>query len=169
MANRAVERARELVEANGLVAPISIESVAEELGLRLVKQDFDQSVSAMLHRYPNGDAVIGINSAHPATRQRFSIAHEIGHYLLHPGRPLIVDGVRVSFRNEDSSTATQPEEIEANQFAAELLMPSDQVKAHAYHDFADEDSEVKELARVFKVSRDAMRFRLINLGLHSGA
>jgi len=169
MANRAIARAKQLVESKALVAPVPVEAVVNTFGLQVVRQKFDGSVSAMLYRYEDSSGVVGVNSTHHRLRQRFSIAHELGHYLLHPGRPLIVDGVRVSFRNEESSMATQPEEIEANQFAAELLMPSDQVRANSLTHFDNEAHEVQKLASIFDVSKDAMRFRLVNLGLHSVA
>ena len=73
--------------------------------------------------------VIGINSAHPKTRQRFSIAHEIGHLVLHDKKELFIDKVvRVNFRDAKSSMAIDHNEIEANQFAAELLMPRELVR-----------------------------------------
>jgi hypothetical protein len=51
--------------------------------------------------------VIGVNSARSLVRQRFTIAHELGHRALHPGRELILDApVRVSLRDKTSSMAS---------------------------------------------------------------
>src|SRR5215472_1062389 len=73
--------------------------------------------------------VIGVNSAHPHVRQRFTISHELGHRALHPGRELILDvPVRVNMRNKTSSMASDFEEIEANAYAAALLMPEQMVR-----------------------------------------
>ena len=73
--------------------------------------------------------VIGVNSAHPPVRQRFTIAHELGHRALHPGRELILDvPVRVNLRDKTSSMASDIEEIEANAFAAALLMPQQMIR-----------------------------------------
>ena len=62
-------------------------------------------------------------------RQRFTIAHELGHRALHPGRELILDvPVRVNLRDKTSSMASDIEEIEANAFAATLLMPEQMIR-----------------------------------------
>lgn len=71
---------------------------------------------------------MGINSQQAKTRQRFTIAHELCHYVLHPGVPMILDKVlRVNFRDERSGLATDAQEIATKQFAAELLMPAERV------------------------------------------
>lgn len=116
--------------------------------------------------------VIGINAAHHPRRQRFTLAHEIGHVRLHPGRPLTVDSsIRVDFRDGVSSLATDSEEIEANAFGAALLMPATAVRAQvrALHDNGQRSRErlVADLSAIFDVSIEAMGYRLINLGLSS--
>ena len=81
-------------------------------------------MSGLLHRSEDGNrAVIGVNSRHPTVRQRFSIAHELGHLVLHKPAFQIDQHAFVSFRNSKSSSASDPHEIEANQFAAVLLIP----------------------------------------------
>ena len=108
---------------------------------------------------------------HPR-RQRFTIAHELGHWFLHPGRPYTVDStIRVNRRDDLSSLATDREEIEANAFAASILMPEDLVQAAAQIVGSIGARTAKEaivrLANRFEVSEDAMSFRLHNLGLTS--
>jgi Zn-dependent peptidase ImmA (M78 family) len=149
-------------------APIPIERIAKGLGATLQFEPFEGKgdVSAMLYR-DDERTVIGVNSTHGRTRQRFSIAHECGHLKLHKGK-MYVDG-KVNFRDSISALAIDKEEIEANAFAAELLMPREFVvaeikKALRQHDQHDADSIVPELARVFDVSPLAMEFRLKNLG-----
>jgi Zn-dependent peptidase ImmA (M78 family) len=115
-----------------------------------------------------GRVVIGINSTHAKTRQRFTIAHECGHLQLHAGK-MYVDA-RVNFRDAVSGLAIDHEEIEANAFAAALLMPQDHVlteirKASKRHESHDVTVIVDELARAFVVSKQAMEIRLKNLGL----
>ncbi len=149
-------------------APVNIEAVARHLGAQVVEEKLDRSVSGMLYR--DGDhVIIGVNSAHVDRRRRFTIAHEIGHLVLHKGRPLVLDHVRVNFRDANSSTASDLEEIQANAFAAEVLMPRDQVIASAKKLLEDRtvaDAAVIEyLAEGFDVSDQAMEYRLINLGL----
>ena len=75
----------------------------------------------------DGVPIIGVNSLHHPNRQRYTIAHELGHLELH--RQLITSEVHVDkgfpvlMRDPKSATGTELHEIEANQFAAELLMP----------------------------------------------
>ena len=118
----------------------------------------------------NDRTIIGVNSAHSSTRQRFTIAHEIGHLFLHKGK-LFVD-TPVSFRDAKSSSATDRGEIEANAFAAELLMPRDMVitevqKRLAKNTRLSSESLIEELAEVFTVSQQAIEYRLKNLGILS--
>src|SRR3954470_4270018 len=71
-----------------------------------------------------GRYIIGINSSHPETRKRFTIAHEMGHLVLHQLDQVHVDKqFLVKLRDDISSQAIDPHEIEANAFAAALLMP----------------------------------------------
>jgi Zn-dependent peptidase ImmA (M78 family) len=147
--------------------PIAVEHIAEQLGATLTYEPFEGDVSAMLYR-DGQRTIIGINASHAPPRRRFSIAHEIGHLRLHPGRPVILDQlVRVNYRDEKSSLATDQEEIAANAFAAELLMPEAlvvrEVDRHLGLVGTDDVKLIKELARTFDVSKDAMSFRLINL------
>jgi Zn-dependent peptidase ImmA (M78 family) len=148
--------------------PVAPESIAEKLGAVVVTQEMDPDVSGMLLR--DGDErVIGVNKRHSLARRRFTIAHELGHLELHPGRALILDTpVRVNFRDRVSSLATDREEIEANRFAAALLMPGAIVLREAARmPLGDLDAFVARLARSFKVSEAAMSYRLINLGVLS--
>ena len=97
------------------------------------------------------------------------MAHEVAHLVLHKGRPLVLDRVRLNFRDATSSAATDAEEIEANQFAAAILMPADLVINEARRLLKDpsetDASIVPLLAQGFDVSDQAMGYRLINLGL----
>jgi Zn-dependent peptidase ImmA (M78 family) len=147
--------------------PIPVERIAEQLGATLNYEPFEGNVSAMLYR-DSVRTVIGINANHVHTRQRFSIAHEVGHLRLHPGRPVILDHlVRINFRDETSSMATDQEEIAANAFAAELLMPEAlvvrEIDRHLDLVGANNERLINELAQAFDVSREAMGFRLANL------
>lgn len=123
--------------------------------------------------FRSGDyQVIGVNSAHPTVRQRFTIAHELGHWALHPGREIILDvPVRVNLRDKASSMASDREEIEANAFAATLLMPENMLRDRLSRLPASQrrepDITATALAKIFKVSTSALSFRLINLGLTS--
>lgn len=148
-------------------APVPVEKIAKGLGATVQYDAFDGNVSAMLFR-DEERTIIGVNSTHPRVRQRFSIAHEIGHLKLHKGK-MYVDA-RVNFRDSTSGLAIDQEEIEANAFAAEILMPrtlliAELNKLLRTFDQSD-DTEIRtKLAAVFDVSTVAMDYRLKNLGL----
>lgn len=152
--------------------PVDVESIARGEGIKIVCQSLGD-IAGMLVR-DGGEVVICTNSKHPPVRQRFTIAHELGHYSLHRGRELFLDApakvVKVDFRENQPDGPTHREEIEANAFAAELLMPEGEV-TNSYLDIVEEDPEIEEaelivaLAESFGVSKQAMTYRMINLGL----
>lgn len=168
---------QQLLDEQGLTkAPIPVERIAQHLGVELryepFKADGDE-VSGMLFR-DGGRTVIGVNSNDGSNRQRFTIAHEIGHLRLHKDSMYLDTPAEVFLRNQLSSKAVDPKEIQANTFAAELLMPEKLVR----DEFSREQSEmsrgfsvvpveelVERLASKFKVSVQAMTFRLANLEL----
>jgi Zn-dependent peptidase ImmA (M78 family) len=165
---RPEQRAREVLESHRVTRPpVPVERIAESEDLKLVRRPFRGNISAMLDR--SGPVpVVGINSWHSTTRQRFSIAHELGHYFLHQGRKTIVD--EVNYRDRRASAGSHAEEIDANKFAAELLMPAVMLERAVDRllktgiDPSD-DSFIDELAISFEVSPQAMTYRLINLGI----
>jgi Zn-dependent peptidase ImmA (M78 family) len=162
----------QLLEKNDQTKPpIDVLAIARGERAQVVHHALGSDVSGVLIR--NDDRILlGVNSAHHPRRQRFTIAHELGHLVLHPGRPYTVDSpVRLNWRNDLSSLATDQEEIAANKFAAELLMPEGMirsaVRALATPRVPNEDQILGRLAREFDVSVEAMSFRLINLGIRS--
>ena len=154
--------------------PVPVEKIATALGASLSYEPFEDkdAISGMLFR-DGSRTVIGINSSHGRTRQRFSIAHELGHLVLHEGK-LFVDKVsRINLRDETSSKAIDREEIEANSFAAALLMPEDLVVSEVAKRLGRSskikpDILIPELAKTFDVSNEAMDYRLRNLGILVG-
>jgi Zn-dependent peptidase ImmA (M78 family) len=145
--------------------PIPVEAIAEMAGATIHLEQFEEDVSGVLIR---GDShcVIGVQKMHSEGRRRFTIAHELGHLLLHDGKPIRVDkAFRVNWRKDSSSKPRDVEEIEANAFAAKLLMPTDMIEqAHGESSFEVEDeTEVVRLAKLFGVSNQAMNFRLNQL------
>jgi Zn-dependent peptidase ImmA (M78 family) len=155
--------------------PIDVKYLASALGINIRStRPGDVSLSGFLVRDDGtGKAIIGINEAHHENRKRFTIAHEIGHFLLHTGQEIYVgecskSGLRVSLRNEDSSKGTERDEIEANVFAAELLMPLKLLHDNITSaDISDEESLEKvleELSEKYGASKQALTYRLVNLG-----
>ena len=147
-------------------APILVDQIAEKLGIQIVYEPLDGDLSGVLYR-DNNDVIIGVNSYHSTNRQRFTIAHEIGHFVLHDGNKMHVDReFRLNFRDIISSLAISREEIEANTFAAALLMPEHLIfkavtsKEDDGIDIENDSKEIAELADQFKVSQQALLIRL---------
>jgi Zn-dependent peptidase ImmA (M78 family) len=170
-AYQARNQAEELVQEMGITsAPVDVESIAQKLGLRVLYEDLGEDVSGVLITSTSGANVV-VQAADHTNRQRFTIAHEIGHYRLKhqfDGEHVHVDrGNFISRRDSTSSTGLDPKEIEANQFAASLLMPPDLLKKEVEDLGVPQllDNHVAHLAKQFKVSEHAMTIRLTRLGL----
>jgi Zn-dependent peptidase ImmA (M78 family) len=147
-------------------APIDIEALAKRLGARVLFDDLDDDVSGFLLREKNV-STIAVNQLHHPNRQRFTIAHECGHLVLHAnkGDQLWVDKTfsPVFFRNSNSSSGEKFQEIQANQFAAGVLMPEELLRQQLKGDVTDMD--ILRLALKFKVSEQAMTLRLVALDM----
>jgi Zn-dependent peptidase ImmA (M78 family) len=115
----------------------------------------------------DGTVTIAVNPDQHPNRQRFTIAHELGHYFCHSSDSFEhVDGdFRVAWRNTASSAGVDWKEIEANRFAAALLMPEKLLKKDVNQIAVLDRDTVQNLAGKYQVSRMAMQFRLIHLGL----
>lgn len=154
-----------LVQAKVKAPPIPVEKIAKLVGAKVTYNNFQNEISGLLLRREKS-VVIGVADEQSPTRQRFTIAHEIGHLLLHEGEELHVDAdFRVNLRSAASSKANDVTEIEANAFAAELLMPISFLKKDVARLQIDmENSEqIDQLAEKYGVSAQAMTFRLLNL------
>ena len=169
--------AERLLANNGVrSAPVPVEKLAVSLGARVQKEPADDDLSGFLIRDLVGHrAIIGVNSNHHPNRQRFTVAHEIGHLLLHEGEKIHVDRTgqvfQVKLRSGESAAGTDVEEIEANAFAAELLMPVGFLRLDLAPQSAlnllDEDvldRVLKPLAKKYGVSPQALTYRLGHLG-----
>jgi Zn-dependent peptidase ImmA (M78 family) len=164
-----IERKAEALLKGYSEPPIPVQAVAAALGLEVEAADLGEDVSGVL--VVGADhGVIGVNEAHPFVRQRFTIAHECGHFVLHRshGSLFIDKKYRAFFRDERSEQGIDAQERVANAFAAALLMPEAIVRRAAKRyafELGDEDGPITELARLFQVSTQAMTFRLVNLGI----
>jgi Zn-dependent peptidase ImmA (M78 family) len=151
--------ARELVArltaANLMRLPLNVRGVAEYLGLEVVEEPMDDDMSGFLE-IRSGRWVVGVNAFHHVNRKRFTIAHEIAHFLLHS------DGQAVFRDRTFARRASDPSQMEreADQFAAELLMPADDVRQH----IASGVTSLSALASQFGVSALAMKYRVQKLG-----
>lgn len=152
------------------VLPIQPRAIAEALGIQVVplsKNDVASGLSGALHWHPSHDSPEKVlycrfNQNETQERQRFTIAHELGHYAsghLNNGKVLFRDTTDVFTKR-----VYDPQEAEANRFAAALLMPEALVRSSIERDGI---TTIQQLAKRFHVSESAMRWRLVNLGLLS--
>jgi Zn-dependent peptidase ImmA (M78 family) len=145
--------------------PVPVDDIAREEGAEVVIKKFNREISGLLLR-ANDKVIIGVEKTQPITRQRFTISHELAHLLLHDGEEVRVDtNFRINLRSPESSTAEDIEEIEANAFAAVLLMPESFLKEDLENFVLDVDDprQVQQLAQRYGVSAQAMTIRLTNL------
>lgn len=158
-----------LVNYDICTPPIPVVALAKSLGADVHLQPAEDELSGFLYRNrQTRRTIIGVNSNHSETRRNFTAAHELGHFLLHDFSDVHVDKLyKVWHRDEVSSQGTSVEEKEANLFAAELLMPISFVYAELESDkFPDllDDRTISTLADLFRVSVQAITFRLAYLG-----
>jgi len=155
----------------GHIAPFPHENVvAAHSDLEIFFADLEDDLVSGVTLFESGKYTILINNTKPATRQHFTLGHELGHYFLHQdilkADKGIVDenawlDVPGMLYRADDVTKTQSE-IEANTFAASLLMPEELLR-RTWQAFGS----IQECARIFRVSPVAMSVRLTKLGLLS--
>jgi Zn-dependent peptidase ImmA (M78 family) len=160
------DEANRILTQHGLNSlPVDLITLANQEGIKVHNAKFSEDqISAMIAKRGTNITILVNQSDHP-NRKRFSIAHELGHHFLH----LLEDGEIIDteidlFRGEFSGESTvkqRSKEIEANQFASALLMPADLVKKY----YSEKTIDLSELARLFRVSEEAMGYRITQLGL----
>ena len=137
--------------------PIPIEEIAKHLGLTVQVVNFTEAnVSGV---YQRDSKSIYVSDKDSEERRVFTIAHELGHAIMHKDYP-----GEVFYRNDtvptNGSGLPDPKEQEANWFAASILMPREIVEK--YWKFAKDE---REMADLFGVSYPAIHYRLKNLFL----
>jgi hypothetical protein len=143
--------------------PVPVESIAEDLlGLRIEKRDLGECSGMLI---PAGRLIV-VNAAEatsghtPTRRHRFTIAHELGHWVCHAQQDVGEEQATFCRSHDLSQDADRDLEREANVFGAELLMPEEAVR-EAWAAFPDP----AEVAERFEVSALAAQWRLYSFGL----
>lgn len=160
----------DLIERYTAEAPVKIENLIEALGVQLDRKAvLHPRIAGQIERLADGTFKISVSKDDHYYRRRFTMAHELAHYLLH--RNLIGSGLddTKAYRSLDigrfNNRRILPEhEAEANRVAAKLLMPARLVRSS----HAETGGNVAEMAKRFQVSAEAMGYRLQSLGLESG-
>lgn len=151
----AVDNAEEILELakkqNICLTPLDVEKLADKLGIRVIRVPMDSDISGNLkYDLENEQWIMCVNALHHDTRQRFTIAHEIGHYILHR-KDKIEFTDKVFFRDG----AIDVYEHEANRFASNILMP----EADFIHYVRYVSDNINDIAAYFGVSPLAVEYR----------
>jgi Zn-dependent peptidase ImmA (M78 family) len=161
--NKARSEAHRVLDMFGVSAPpIDPERIAEQLGVDVVyakfKPEVSQAISGFIH-LPEGKPQIVVNASIPAKRKMFTIAHELGHFLMHLDY-IESDKYRVLPRSNGHVGAKPDEEKEADVFAAALIAPKDLV--NKYRGIAS----LPEMSRIFVASEEMLKWRMHNIDAH---
>ena len=144
------------------IIPVDPIRIARKLGISVYEHKLDPEVSGAIVKEVGQDPVILLNSNDNVKRQTFTCAHEIGHFVYRADKANQEDVEHfeyVDFRAPLSSAGISEEEVFANSFAANLLMPGNLVREYAIHLLPS------SLAVKFGVSIEAITYRLKNLNL----
>jgi len=137
--------------------PIPAGRIAAELGIRVVSKTLDSEISGLI-RQENNRYVIEVNNTDAGVRQRFTVCHEIAHYLLHRQ---FIDSSGITDTILYRSKLSNRQEAEANKLAAAILLPWKLVNEWHQHTFGCSPiaDNIDSIARQFRVSRLAVGFR----------
>lgn len=152
---------QQVIASHQGVGPTSLPSLARSLGLKVLAATLKPGISGEIRCGNGGQYVVKVNRHDPARRQRFTVAHEIAHFLLH--KDLIGEGIEddVLYR----SALSDRFEHEANRLAAEILMSPESIQ-HSYRRALELNVEdvIRYIADQFDVSEAAAEIRLKVLG-----
>ncbi|MGV2984414.1 ImmA/IrrE family metallo-endopeptidase [Microbacterium sp. AGC85] len=138
------------------VIPVDPIAIARDMGAQVFSAQLGDDVYGMVKGTTNGIEIF-VDVDNPRVRQRFTVAHEVGHVVANRG--VLEAGVGyVEKRSEEGSG--RADEIYANEFAASILMPENDLReAHG------KNPNIFQLASLFDVSTSAMGWRLRHLNL----
>lgn len=139
-------------------SPVDVHGLAKSLGVKVVEKPMPDGMSGSIEK-KDGKFIVTINAAHHPNRQRFTLAHELGHFVFHG------DLIEKKAINDDKlyrdNSRDDVNETQANKFAASILMPEKLIKKLINGGI----NTVPGLANELNVSEQAMRFRIQNLNL----
>ena len=139
--------------------PVDPFELATRLGPEVYTAQLGDDVYGLITGPPH-NAQIYLDVDQSPNRMRFSCAHELGHYVDRSSTIDVNPGDFAKIDKRSDSGARTPPEVYANEFAAALLMPTKKV-----HEFHRQGMTNVEMANRFRVSLDALKWRLVNLGL----
>jgi Zn-dependent peptidase ImmA (M78 family) len=148
--------------------PVDVRAIISALGIEYDEKTLPSGASGQI-TYQDGSFQIVVNAADVEARKRFTAAHELAHFMLH--RDLLEKRGKLNrhtdilfgdnAQNNPPAPFSPSHEVQANRYAAELLMPAARVRAS----WNKAEDNVEQLAKKLGVSLKAMKVRLKNLGL----
>jgi Zn-dependent peptidase ImmA (M78 family) len=158
MLEKIPSEARPILDQHLKEKPVKLGKLAEDLGIKVKLSSLGRGISGLI-MHDSGGYIIKVNRHETRERQRFTLAHEIAHFLLH--RDVIeADG---EIRDNVLYRSRQPErlEYEANRLAAEIILPIEHIKSDLDALAAPvSDIVIERLAQEWQVSKAAMEIRL---------
>lgn len=135
--------------------PTDLSVIFKNLGLKYIELNEADDIDGAIMEIKGKPAIAVLNKARPLQRQRFTLAHELGHiFLKHTTRDV--------YDPEEIRDKTKPpQEIEADTFASELLIPYEQLEK-----YTADMSNIDKLASTFLVSRQAITLAIMNFWKH---
>lgn len=168
--SRGSNRAKALLEEIGFdeITDIPLDIFVAGLGATLIEEKLPSSDGKIIRG--NSKTLIKVNSnIQFEERKRFTVAHEIGHFLLHDKLDLEIHDETPNtlnwFNNAEQQAKKGIQEWEANDFASELLMPEDIIRKAVFKKKFSPDL-VKELSERFKTSLTSIIYRLLSLNIY---
>lgn len=163
-----------LSKTPSMTFPRNIVEICNNLGIIVQETyQFDDKISGLIYKEDDKYFIL-VNALHAPTRKAFTIAHELGHYYLHKNKLDMDAEIVSSIKSKDINlipaiprTSQLPDmnkdyysmEIEANKFAADILMPQQEFLAKC-----DELNSIEDVAKYFGVSVSAASVRANQLG-----
>ena len=160
--DRIPENEKNVIEHHQSGYPVKVGTIAKKLGISVKIASMAANISGQI-RLEDGQYVIRVNRYESRERQRFTIAHELSHFLLHRN---LIDVSEGGITDNVLYRSGQPNQVEyeANRLAADIIMPISKIE-ESLAAFNQEITEplIETMAELFQVSNAAMAIRLQNL------
>jgi Zn-dependent peptidase ImmA (M78 family) len=143
--------------------PTELTKVFQKLGLKYIELNEPEGIDGAIIEIENKPSIAYLNKAKPIPRQRFTLAHELGHiFLKHSKRDFYNAEESREIGDEETDHAKPPQEKEADAFASELLIPNDKLKQ-----YEADINNIDKLSSIFQVSKEAMTIAVMNYWKYS--
>jgi Zn-dependent peptidase ImmA (M78 family) len=144
--------------------PTNLNKLFQTLRLKYIELNDPEGIDGAIIEIENNPAIAYLNIAKPIPRQRFTLAHELGHIFLKHSKRDLYDAEEVREMGEKLTDQSKPpKEKEADAFASELLVPHDKLKK-----YEADIKNIDKLAAIFHVSKDAMTIAVMNYWKYAG-